>query len=79
MIIFVDSFFDGKGRACFSREAELEFLKNKRLQRIISEVAIDMLHVRNVMTRSGGDALRASSSCDVGLQNKVISLALHTH
>ncbi|KAL8107642.1 lysine-specific demethylase JMJ13-like isoform X1 [Apium graveolens] len=58
-----------EGRACFSREAKLEFLKNKRLQRIKLETAHDSIHARNMMTRSGGDALRASSSCGAGLRN----------
>lgn len=59
-----------EGRARFSREAKLEFLKSKRLQQIKSEGVDDMQHVRNLMTRSGGDALRGSSSCDMGLQNE---------
>lgn len=68
--VLVDFFFlKVEGRACFSREAKLEFLKNKRLQRIKLETADDSLHARNMMTRSGGDALRASSSCGAGLPN----------
>ncbi|KAL1829917.1 lysine-specific demethylase JMJ13 isoform X3 [Daucus carota subsp. sativus] len=58
-----------EGRARISREAKLEFLKSKRLQKIKSESVDDMLHVRNMMTRSGGDALRVSSSCGMGSQN----------
>jgi hypothetical protein len=56
-----------EGRACFSREAKLEFLKRKRLQRRKAETADDTVNVSNMMPRSGGDALRASSSCGVGL------------
>ncbi|KAL1834399.1 hypothetical protein ACET3Z_004050 [Daucus carota] len=63
-----------EGRACFSREANLEFLKTKRLQQSKLETSDSSLHVRNMMTRSGGDALRASSSCRTGLQNGVARL-----
>ncbi|KAK1375008.1 Lysine-specific demethylase [Heracleum sosnowskyi] len=59
-----------EGRARFSREAKLEFLKSKRLRQIKSESVDDVLHVRNLMTRSGGDALRASSLCGMGSQNE---------
>lgn len=59
-----------EGRARFSREAKLEFLKSKRLQQIKSESVDAMQHVRNLMTRSGGDSLRASSSCGIGSQNE---------
>ncbi|KAM7525463.1 hypothetical protein LguiA_015365 [Lonicera macranthoides] len=58
-----------EGRACFSREAKLEFLKRKRLQRMKAETANDILNVTNMMTRSGGDALRASSSCGMRLHS----------
>lgn len=58
-----------EGRARFSREAKLKFLKSKRLQQIKLESVDDMLHVRNLMTRSGGDALRASSTCGMGSAN----------
>ncbi|KAL8266985.1 hypothetical protein R6Q59_004329 [Mikania micrantha] len=55
----------GEGRICFSREATLEFLKHKRLQRIKAGTLNDGTHVMNVMTRSSGDALRGSASCGV--------------
>ena len=52
-----------------SKEAQngLEFLKRKRLQRMKSESVAETVSVMNTMTRSGGDALRASSSCGVRL------------
>jgi hypothetical protein len=52
-----------------SKEAKngLEFLKRKRLQRMKSETVTETVSVTNVMTRSGGDALRASTSCGVRL------------
>ncbi|KAA8522011.1 hypothetical protein F0562_012675 [Nyssa sinensis] len=52
-----------EGRVCSSREAKLEFLKRKRLQRMKLETVPDTVYVTNMMTRSGGDALRASASC----------------
>ncbi|KAI3812584.1 hypothetical protein L1987_17295 [Smallanthus sonchifolius] len=55
----------GEGRICFSREAKLEFLKHKRLQRIKAGTLNDSANVMNLMTRSGGDALRGSASCGV--------------
>ncbi|GAB4857868.1 hypothetical protein Ancab_015773 [Ancistrocladus abbreviatus] len=50
-----------EGRICLSKEAKssLEFLKQKRLQRLKSETTSDT----NMMSRSGGDALRSSASC----------------
>ncbi|KAL9999381.1 putative transcription factor & chromatin remodeling JUMONJI family [Helianthus debilis subsp. tardiflorus] len=55
----------GEGRICFSREAKLEFLKHKRLQRIKAGAINDSANVMNLMTRSSGDALRGSVSCGV--------------
>ncbi|XP_071692735.1 lysine-specific demethylase JMJ13-like [Rutidosis leptorrhynchoides] len=55
----------GEGRICFSREAKLEFLKHKRLQRIKAGTFNETANVMNLMTRSGGDALRGSASCGV--------------
>lgn len=60
-------FFQGEGRICFSREAKLEFLKHKRLQRIKAGALNDTANVMNLMTRSSGDALRGSASCGVRL------------
>ncbi|XP_059641507.1 lysine-specific demethylase JMJ13-like isoform X2 [Cornus florida] len=51
-----------EGRVCSSREAKLEFLKRKRLQHIKPETVTNTVCFPNIMTRSGGDALRASSS-----------------
>uniref|UniRef100_A0A5B6ZD14 Lysine-specific demethylase JMJ706 n=1 Tax=Davidia involucrata TaxID=16924 RepID=A0A5B6ZD14_DAVIN len=56
-----------EGRVCSSREAKLEFLKRKRLQRMKPETVPDTVYVTNMMTRSGGDALRASASCGMRL------------
>lgn len=55
-----------EGRARLSKEAKsscLEFLKQKRLQRVKSETEKDVARVPNMIARSGGDALRASGSC----------------
>ncbi|KAK9067914.1 hypothetical protein SSX86_012025 [Deinandra increscens subsp. villosa] len=51
--------FEVEGRVCSSREDTLQYLKRKRLQRIGSD---DATLVSNIMTRSGGDALRGSAS-----------------
>lgn len=58
-----------EGRVCLSKEAKngLEFLKRKRLQRMKSESVTETVSVMNMMTRSGGDALRATTSCGVRL------------
>ncbi|XP_076888852.1 lysine-specific demethylase JMJ13-like, partial [Bidens hawaiensis] len=55
----------GEGRICFSREAKLEFLKHKRLQRSKVGALNDSANVMNIMSRSSGDALRGSASCGV--------------
>ncbi|KAL3360583.1 hypothetical protein AABB24_013819 [Solanum stoloniferum] len=51
-----------------SREAMLEFLKRKRLQRKKTESMNDLSSVSNTMSRSGGDALRSSASCGVRIR-----------
>lgn len=51
-----------EGRVCFSREDTLRYLKHKRLQRTKSGTVNDAPFVSNLMTRSGGDALRGSAS-----------------
>lgn len=56
-----------EGRACSSREAELDFLKHKMLQRRKAETANESYAVRKIMNRSGGDALRTSAPCGVSL------------
>lgn len=60
-----------EGRVCFSREAKLEFLKQKKLQRMKSETTNDKLHVTDTMTRTSADVLRASSLCGMGLLSNV--------
>lgn len=57
-----------EGRVCMSREAKLEFLKRKRLQRMKTESLNDLSCVSNMLSRSGGDALRSSASCGVRIQ-----------
>ncbi|CAH1453474.1 unnamed protein product [Lactuca virosa] len=52
-----------EGRVCFSREDTLKFLKHKRLQRMKACTMNDAPFVSNLMTRSGGDSLRGSTSC----------------
>ena len=66
---FMFYFHQVEGRICMSREAKLEFLKRKRLQRMKSETLSNSAcaSVTNMMTRSGGDALSASASCGMGL------------
>ncbi|XP_042490700.1 lysine-specific demethylase JMJ706 isoform X1 [Macadamia integrifolia] len=58
-----------KGRVCLSGEAKngLEILKRKRLQRLNSGNASEVKALTNMMTRSGGDALRESASCGMKL------------
>ncbi|KAM3270869.1 lysine-specific demethylase isoform X1 [Capsicum chacoense] len=51
-----------------SREAILEFLKRKRLQRKKQVSVDDSTNVTNTMSRSGGDALRSSASCGARIQ-----------
>ncbi|XP_022004346.1 lysine-specific demethylase JMJ706-like [Helianthus annuus] len=51
-----------EGRVCSSREDTLNYLKHKRLQRMGSGTVNDATFVSNLMTRSGGDALRGSAS-----------------
>ncbi|XP_008448647.1 lysine-specific demethylase JMJ13 isoform X1 [Cucumis melo] len=58
-----------EGRICSSREDRngLALLKLKRLQSTNSETANKTSAVKNMMNRSGGDALRASTPCGVRL------------
>ncbi|KAJ7943867.1 Lysine-specific demethylase [Quillaja saponaria] len=58
-----------EGRVCLSKEARngLEILKSKRLQRMKSVTAHETVRLNNMMSRSGGDALRASASCGMRL------------
>ncbi|XP_022965288.1 lysine-specific demethylase JMJ706-like isoform X1 [Cucurbita maxima] len=58
-----------EGKNCKSREDRngLALLKLKRLQATNSETANKTSSVKNMMNRSGGDALRVSSTCGVRL------------
>ncbi|XP_073308928.1 lysine-specific demethylase JMJ13-like isoform X3 [Primulina huaijiensis] len=58
-----------EGRACTLREAELEFLKRKRLQRMKRETLNDPTCEQSMMSRSGGDALKASAPCGVRIHS----------
>lgn len=58
-----------EGRVCFSGDAKngLEILKRKGLQRLNSGNVHEIASDTNMMTRSGGDSLRASASCGMRL------------
>lgn len=58
-----------EGRICSLKEERngLGFLKRKRLRLTNSETANKSIAVKNMMNRSGGDALRASAPCGVRL------------
>lgn len=58
-----------EGRGCTLREAELEFLKRKRLQRMKRETLNDSTCGQSMMSRSGGDALKASAPCGVRIHS----------
>ncbi|XP_058104009.1 lysine-specific demethylase JMJ13-like [Magnolia sinica] len=67
-----------EGRVCLSREARnaLEILKRKRLlQKMNVGIVPEGVNVSNIMTRSGGDALRASSSCGVRLHGNADAIS----
>ncbi|XWS49520.1 hypothetical protein CRYUN_Cryun12cG0010000 [Craigia yunnanensis] len=66
-----------EGRVCLSKEVKngLELLKRKRLQRIKSETVSGTSGVKNMMARSGGDALRVSASCGMRLQGNAESFS----
>ncbi|KAF8412601.1 hypothetical protein HHK36_000570 [Tetracentron sinense] len=66
-----------EGRVCLSGEAKngLEILKRKRLQRMKLGTVTEVADVTNMMTRSGGDALRASASCGMRLHGNADSFA----
>lgn len=66
-------FMQVEGRVCLSKEASLEFLKRKRLQRMKPDAASENIGVSNVMHRSGGDALRATPSCGVRIHGRAES------
>ncbi|KAF2316117.1 hypothetical protein GH714_041194 [Hevea brasiliensis] len=64
-----------EGRVRLSKEARngLEFLKRKKLQRMKSETVTETVVVTGMMSRSGGDALRASNLCGIRLHGNVES------
>lgn len=66
-----------EGKVCLSKEARngLEFLKRKRLQRMKSETVNETVGISNMMSRSGGDALRASASCGIRLHGNADSFS----
>ncbi|GAB2273203.1 hypothetical protein Dimus_008006 [Dionaea muscipula] len=66
-----------EGRSCLSKEAKnsLEFLKQKKLQRMKSHTTVGSASVANMMARSGGDALRTSASCDFRVHGDTDSFA----
>ncbi|XP_074283517.1 lysine-specific demethylase JMJ13-like [Silene latifolia] len=67
-----------EGRVCLSKEAKnscLEFLRQKRLQKIKSEAEAEGIRMSNVLARSGGDALRGSASCGFGWPGDAASLS----
>ncbi|KAH9687427.1 transcription factor jumonji (Jmj) family protein / zinc finger (C5HC2 type) family protein [Citrus sinensis] len=66
-----------EGKVCLSKEARngLEFLKRKKLQRMKSETVNETIGISNMMSRSGGDALRASASCGIRLHGNADSFS----
>uniref|UniRef100_A0A6N2K4N6 JmjC domain-containing protein n=1 Tax=Salix viminalis TaxID=40686 RepID=A0A6N2K4N6_SALVM len=66
-----------EGRACLSKEARngLEYLKRKRLQKMKLESVSDTASIPSMMSRSGGDALRASASCGVRIKGNMESFS----
>lgn len=66
-----------EGKVCLSKEARngLEFLKRKRLQRMKPGTVTGTIGISNTMSRSGGDALRASASCGIRLHGNVDSFS----
>ncbi|KAG9452471.1 hypothetical protein H6P81_005375 [Aristolochia fimbriata] len=68
-----------EGKACLSGEAKngLEILKRKRFQRMNSGVVPESTNVTSMMTRSGGDALKASASCGMRFRGNTDALPRH--
>ncbi|XP_062026657.1 lysine-specific demethylase JMJ13 isoform X1 [Rosa rugosa] len=66
-----------EGRVCLSKEAQsgFEFLKRRRLQHMRSETIPEPVSFTNMMSRSGGDALKASASCGVRIRGGADSVA----
>ncbi|CAI9095278.1 OLC1v1031181C4 [Oldenlandia corymbosa var. corymbosa] len=67
--------FRVEGRACMSREAKLEFLKRKTLERRKTESVDDFGCSNNMISRSGGDSLRGSAPCGVRIHGSVDSFS----
>lgn len=66
-----------EGKVCMLREAKLEFLKHERLRKTKLQQAKESENVGDMMSRSGGDALRGSASCGVRIFGSGDAL-LHT-
>ncbi|URD91419.1 JmjC domain containing protein [Musa troglodytarum] len=62
-----------QGRSCLSGEVknELKILKRRRLQQKKSGIVPEAIDAVNTMSRSGGDALRISSSCGTRIHGNV--------
>lgn len=62
-----------QGRTCLSGEVKngLEILKRRRLQQKKSGIVPEAIDAVNTMSRSGGDALRISSSCGTRIHGNV--------
>ncbi|CAL9067248.1 lysine-specific demethylase JMJ706-like isoform X1 [Musa acuminata AAA Group] len=62
-----------QGRSCLSGEVKngLEILKRRRLQQKKSGIVPEGIDAVNTMSRSGGDALRISSSCGTRIHGNV--------
>ncbi|XP_068650172.1 lysine-specific demethylase JMJ13-like isoform X2 [Aristolochia californica] len=68
-----------EGRVCLSRKAKngLEILKRKRFQRMNLGVVPEGTDVTTMMTRSGGDALKASTSCGMKVRGNANAIPRH--
>ncbi|GMH26776.1 hypothetical protein Nepgr_028619 [Nepenthes gracilis] len=66
-----------EGRGYLSKEAKnsLEFLKQKRLQRMKSDTIIESVSAADMIARSGGDALKTSASCGYRLHGRADSFS----
>ncbi|CAK7356075.1 unnamed protein product [Dovyalis caffra] len=69
-----------EGRVCLSREARngLEYLNRRRLQQMKSESITETVNFPNMMSRSGGDALRTSASYGVRVNDNAESFSRST-
>ncbi|THU45502.1 hypothetical protein C4D60_Mb02t18600 [Musa balbisiana] len=67
------AYFRVQGRTCLSGEVKngLEILKRRRLQQKKSGIVPEAIDAVNTMSRSGGDALRISSSCGTRIHGNV--------